>query len=62
LWQRQIPPHSEEEPNFAIFKDNAHEASDVALRGIFANTHAQLVDAQIKLDIVATELERRTRG
>lgn len=59
-WRGRILPETEGEvPNFALFKDDVFEASDVALRGLFATTHAELVDAEIKLDIVACELERR---
>lgn len=58
-WRRQILPEVDSEPNLGLFRDDMHEASDVALRGIFATTHAQLVDAEIKLDMLANELERR---
>jgi len=61
MWRRQIMPATDVEPNFAIFQDNAREASDLVLRGLFAVTHAELVDAEIKLDMLANELERRAR-
>lgn len=62
IWRKRILPSTHEDPDFMIFKDDMHEVSEVALRGIFAGTHAELVDAEIKLDIVASELERRTHG
>lgn len=59
-WRQRILPETESEtPNFALFKDGVFEASNVALTGLFASTHAEVVDAEIKLDIVACELERR---
>lgn len=60
IWRNRILPEAESEtPNFVLFKDSVMESSDIALTGLFAATHAEAVDAEIKLDIIACELERR---
>lgn len=62
-WRNKILPDTEGgAPNFILFKDSVMESSDVALSGLFAVTHAEVVDAEIKLDIIACELERRHKS
>lgn len=60
-WRRRILPEGELEQSFVLFNDDVHEASDVALRGLFATTHAEVVDAEIRLDLIACELDRREK-